>query len=317
MRVTGVQPRRLRAACRSSSSLLIAYVAGLFAGFAGSWPLRRWRRSQSPHSPPRMDARPPRRSSPLTAAGAVAATASRRDSASCLHDALARQPLRVVVADSVAPGGYVRAQLDGCDGASVSLAVERGTAAAGSVVDARGVVSTTQRGVLVQHASIGTVRGPPLLARWRAGAGADIDRTFASDAPLVRALLIADRSRARPGHARPIRRRRPRAHSRHRRAAHRHHRRSPSRWRSNSPAWRVLARGSRRSSLSLFYVALIGAPIPAVRCAAMLATFSTSQLAQRPASRWAIVALGAAHPVFDPRAALDVGYQLSVDRRDA
>src|SRR6185312_2793945 len=60
------------------------------------------------------------------------------------------------------------------------------------------------------------------------------------------------------------------------------------------------------------YVLFIGAPIPAIRSVTMLATLRASQLAQRPSSRWAIVALGAAQPVFAPRAALEVGYQLSV-----
>ena len=39
------------------------------------------------------------------------------------------------------------------------------------------------------------------------------------------------------------------------------------------------------------YVAVIGAPIPAVRAAIMLNAFLASRLAQRPTSRWAIVAL--------------------------
>ncbi len=60
------------------------------------------------------------------------------------------------------------------------------------------------------------------------------------------------------------------------------------------------------------YVAVIGAPIPAVRAAIMLNAFLASRLAQRPTSRWAIVALGAAQPLVDPRVVLDAGYQLSV-----
>jgi competence protein ComEC len=44
----------------------------------------------------------------------------------------------------------------------------------------------------------------------------------------------------------------------------------------------------------------------------MLNAFLASRLAQRPTSRWAIVALGAAQPLLDPRVVLDAGYQLSV-----
>jgi competence protein ComEC len=60
------------------------------------------------------------------------------------------------------------------------------------------------------------------------------------------------------------------------------------------------------------YVAMIGAPVPAVRSATMLSVLLATRVAQRPTSRWAIVALGAGHAVIESRVVLDVGYQLSV-----
>jgi competence protein ComEC len=60
------------------------------------------------------------------------------------------------------------------------------------------------------------------------------------------------------------------------------------------------------------YVAIIGAPVPALRSATMLVLLLATRIAQRPTSRWAIVALGAAPAVFDPAVVLEVGYQLSV-----
>src|SRR2546423_5936315 len=60
------------------------------------------------------------------------------------------------------------------------------------------------------------------------------------------------------------------------------------------------------------YVAIIGAPPPALRSAAMLGVMMISRLAQRPTSPWAAWAIGAFIPLFAPRTALDVGYQLSV-----
>src|SRR5205823_2578484 len=80
----------------------------------------------------------------------------------------------------------------------ISVLVEQGTAQVGTTVEARGDVEPSQHGVVVQHAIIREVSRPPLLVRWRAAAGRAIDRTFRDDAPLVRALLIADRRELSP-----------------------------------------------------------------------------------------------------------------------
>jgi competence protein ComEC len=79
-----------------------------------------------------------------------------------------------------------------------------------------------------------------------------------------------------------------------------------------------VARMSRRVSLfgafvaTGVYVAVIGAPAPALRSAAMLGVTMASRMAQRPTSPWAAWAIGAFVPLFAPRTMLDVGYQLSV-----
>jgi competence protein ComEC len=79
-----------------------------------------------------------------------------------------------------------------------------------------------------------------------------------------------------------------------------------------------VARMSRRASLlgafiaTGVYVAVIGAPPPALRSAAMLGVSMASRLSQRPTSPWAAWALGAFVPLVQPRVAVDVGYQLSV-----
>lgn len=79
-----------------------------------------------------------------------------------------------------------------------------------------------------------------------------------------------------------------------------------------------VARLSRRASLlgaflaTGVYVAVIGAPPPALRSAAMLGVSMASRLSQRPTSPWAAWALGAFVPLVQPRVAVDVGYQLSV-----
>lgn len=60
------------------------------------------------------------------------------------------------------------------------------------------------------------------------------------------------------------------------------------------------------------YVAVIGAPAPALRSAVMLAVVAASRASQRPTSPWASLALGAFVPLVQPRTVLDLGYQLSV-----
>lgn len=64
--------------------------------------------------------------------------------------------------------------------------------------------------------------------------------------------------------------------------------------------------------LTCVYVAIIGAPPPAVRSATMLAFVAASKSTQRPTSPWAALAVGAFVPLVVPRTILDLGYQLSV-----
>jgi competence protein ComEC len=79
-----------------------------------------------------------------------------------------------------------------------------------------------------------------------------------------------------------------------------------------------VARMPRRTALvgafvaTGIYVAVIGAPPPALRSATMLGVGMISRLAQRPTSPWAAWAIGAFVPLLVPRTVLDVGYQLSV-----
>ncbi|MFI5232872.1 MAG: DNA internalization-related competence protein ComEC/Rec2 [Gemmatimonadales bacterium] len=149
------------------------------------------------------------------------------------------------------------------------------------------------------------------LEAWRLRAGARIDTLFGGDAPLVRALLIAD-MRAIPADMRDRfaaaglvhilsisglhvaiiagavllafeAARVPRMHAR----------------------WAALA-------VTIAYVAAIGAPPPALRSAAMLAVATASRSLDRPVSPWAVLALGALIPLYDPHTAADIGWQLSV-----
>ena len=150
-----------------------------------------------------------------------------------------------------------------------------------------------------------------LLSQVRARAARSIDRTFGDDAPLARALLIADQRQI------PTEMRDRYA------AAGLVHMLSISGLHVAviAAAMELLfqvARMSRRASLlgafvaTGVYVAVIGAPPPALRSAAMLGVAMAARLAQRPTSPWAAWAIGAFVPLVSPRTMLDVGYQLSV-----
>ncbi len=149
------------------------------------------------------------------------------------------------------------------------------------------------------------------LERWRVHTGATIDTLFGADAPLVRALLIAD-ARTLPADVRD-----------RFAAAGLVHILSISGLHVAIIAGAILlvlealriARPRARwvaFGVTALYVVAIGAPPPALRSATMLGVATLSRALERPVSPWAVLALGAAIPVADPRIAMDLGWQLSV-----
>ena len=214
--------------------------------------------------------------------------------------------------DAAAPGAYVRGRASsGRCTMRVALAVERGKAPAGARVTARGQALLGERSLLLQRATIGAAVPGSLLARWRAAAGRSIDRTFGSDAGLARALLIAD-TRGIPVEMRD-----------RYAAAGVVHLLSISGLHVAIIAAAVqlalqIVRLPQRAvaiaalAITALYIAMIGAPAPAVRSGVMLGVTAVSRLAQRPTSPWASLALGALVPLVEPRTVLDLGYQLSV-----
>jgi len=149
------------------------------------------------------------------------------------------------------------------------------------------------------------------LEKTQLRASLSIERLFGEDAPMAKALLIADQ------HEIP-----PEMRDRYARSGM-VHMLSISGLHVAIVAGTVLlllqaARIPRHAAALLgvlftaFYVAVIGAPPPAVRSAVMLAAVAASRAAQRPASPWAGLAIGAFVPLVVPRTVLDLGYQLSV-----
>ena len=140
------------------------------------------------------------------------------------------------------------------------------------------------------HGAASASPGKPALERVRDRAARSIDELFGSDAPMARALLIADQHRIPP----EMRDRYARAGMVHMLSI------SGLHVAIVAGAVMLLLEAVRlpRSRASLigvgitgFYVLVIGAPAPAVRSAVMLAMVAASRLTQRPTSPWAGLAI--------------------------
>ncbi len=149
------------------------------------------------------------------------------------------------------------------------------------------------------------------LSRWRERTGARIDTLYRGDAPLVRALLIAD-TRDIPTEVRD-----------RFAAAGLVHILSISGLHVAIIAEAAvllfeLARATRSRArwaaciVTVLYVAAIGAPPPAVRSAVMLVAVTAARALERPVSPWAVLAVSGGAPLFEPRTVTDLGWQLSV-----
>jgi competence protein ComEC len=153
---------------------------------------------------------------------------------------------------------------------------------------------------------------PAALAPWRDRAGAAIDRHFGDDAGLVRALLIADTKDLDP----QLRDRYADAGIVHMLSISGLHVAIVSgAMLLLLQAARLPAAAARWAGLSLvlLYVLMIGAPPPAVRSAVMIGAQTVSFALQRNTSPWAALAWGGGIPLlYQPRTAVDLGWQLSV-----
>lgn len=246
----------------------------------------------------------------LATGGIVAARQSGVVQRECAARYAVGSSVRLRLENPASPGAFVRARPVDCDG-FVSLSVSEGTADAGSIVIADGDIARTDHGLQIRNARVRLVDSPSVLRRIRNASGRSIDRNFRGDAPLAKALLIADMSDLAP----EIKNRYSAAGLAHILAISGAHIAIIAA--ALELALELIGVSKRRASIltiavSIFYVAMVGAPIPAIRSAVMITALLITRLAQRPTARWAVVAVGAMQPVLDPRVVLDAGYQLSV-----
>jgi competence protein ComEC len=248
----------------------------------------------------------------LGAGGLLIAMAEAAHDGACAATLARERRWELRVERGVSEGDVARGWLSalGCR-RRATVFVEEGRGAPGEVLELTGRAEPGDRAMLVRDARLRSIGGDGVLPRTRARTGARIDRIFGRDAPLVRALVIADMGgigadqRDRYADAGLV------------------HMLSVSGLHVGiialalellGAAMRLPRAPARVASLALLvlYVATIGAPAPAVRAAVMLGVLSASRLRQRPTSPWAILALGGAAPLIEPRTVLDLGWQLSV-----
>lgn len=139
-----------------------------------------------------------------------------------------------------------------------------------------------------------------------------VDSVFTVDAPMARALLLADMHLIAP----EMRRRWSRAGLVHLLSVSGVHVAIiAAALLMLGGAMRLAPRNATLLALGMtaLYVVILGLPPPAVRAGVMFGSVLVARLRQRPASEWSVLMLGALLPVLvDPAAPLDIGWQLSV-----
>jgi competence protein ComEC len=145
----------------------------------------------------------------------------------------------------------------------------------------------------------------------RLRAGRAIDSAFTADAPIARALLVADQSEI----PRDLKLAYADAGIIHMLAISGLHV-------SIVAGSLILLLGLARvpvriasfatAGIIIGYVFVLGFPAPALRSAVMVCVATASHACQRHSSRWSILAVGGLVPLFNPETVMEVGYQLSI-----
>ena len=191
-----------------------------------------------------------------------------------------------------------------------SVRVQAGDAPPGAIVSFTGTARATDVGVRLDGVIAPTGRVEQLRS-WRGQTGERIDTLFRRNASLVRALLIADQR----GIAPDVRDRFADAGLVHMLSiSGLHVAIIATALLTLGSAMRLSRHWASIAALTvvIVYVAMLGAPAPAVRSAVMLATVALTERWQRPVHPWTALALGAAIPTMQPSVVLDLGWQLSV-----
>ncbi len=239
------------------------------------------------------------------------ADVSRRTANACLTGIATRQTWLVDLEGDPAGKWWRGRWIEAGCATRVSVQLASGGARPGSRVHVSGEFFRQGNRVQFRDATATELAAPSLLERARTKVGTDIDRLYPKHRALVRALLIAEQRDIE----RSVRDAFADSGLVHMLSVSGLHvaiifgaiellfavLRLPA---------RIVAVGAL--SLTAVYVAMIGAPAPAVRAAVMLGAGAIARVMQRPTSAWAIVALGGLIPLAEPETVRDLGYQLSM-----
>ncbi|MBK6487911.1 MAG: DNA internalization-related competence protein ComEC/Rec2 [Gemmatimonadetes bacterium] len=237
---------------------------------------------------------------------------AREDDVACVAAVRRDGVATVRLLTPLAPGRTGRGvvQRQGC-GVRVRVRVRTGEYPAGSALRVAGRFARRGQMLDVGDAAVQTLRPPGRLARWRAWTATRIDALYGADAPLARALLLADADDI----DRAVRDRYADAGIIHMLSVSGLHVGIiAGAVRAMALAARAGAVGADGISLGVTvgFVLFIGAPPPAVRSAMMLVLVVGARARQRPTAPWGIWAVSCAIPLVEPRVVLDLGWQLSV-----
>ena len=251
---------------------LLAYGAGLLAGLAGALGAGALGAAGAALAALIRRSGALAAVSALVLAGLAMGRAVERRDHSCAMRIAGRVEWTVVAATALSPGETAEVTVrDGRCAVRAWASIVSGRAAAGSSAIVRGIPRVDRRGLALGNVRVlSSSASAAMLVRWRDAATRSIDASFGSDAPVARALLVAD--------MRTI----PREMRDDFAAAGLVHMLSISGLHVGLIALAVTtalgALGLPRTgagwgsvALTALYVAMIGAPAPAVRAIAMLA----------------------------------------------
>ena len=131
----------------------------------------------------------------IAAGGVLVATADAAHERACDRALAAGRRWELRVEAAVAEGDVARGWISalGCR-RRATVFVAQGHGVPGELLELTGRAEAGDHAIVVQAAVIRSFGRDALLPRLRAATGTRIDRVFAADAPLVRALVIADMS---------------------------------------------------------------------------------------------------------------------------
>lgn len=230
----------------------------------------------------------------------------------CLRASLADSAAVVTLRSELSPERAGRGVVEhaGCS-VRTRIRVRYGSFPSGATIRVTGIFARRGSALEVSEGAAHLVQPPGVLARARRWTAGRVDALYGADAPLARALLLADADDV----DREVRDRFADAGIVHMLSVSGLHIGIIAGAMRNASlaAGLAIARADLVSlGVTFAFVLFIGAPPPAVRSAVMLLVVVSARRRQRPTLTWGVWAASCAVPLVDPHAVLDLGWQLSV-----